>query len=124
MRTLTLKLHTLKAKSHHQAWPALVPKPFPLICRQAPCLLVMRTGREAGPSSLPAPLGQAVCTNLNCVSNDANSLVQKRLEAKGIEGRKSHTTLSPVLIPLQYVTSARHQIRQHLFFSLSLSAYR
>lgn len=66
-----------KKLSHRSAWPALLPKPFPLICRRAPCLLVMRTGREAGPSSLPAPLGQAACANLSCVSNDANSLAQK-----------------------------------------------
>lgn len=116
-------ISTHRAESHHQAWPALVPKPFPLICRQAPCLLVMRTGREAGPSSLPAPSGQAACTNLNCVSNDANSLAQNRLE--GRERRRKIAQCSPslslaIFLPIKCVTFA-HQQTVHLSFTNTLS---
>lgn len=108
-----------KAKSHRQTWPALVPKPFPLICRRAPCLLVMRTGRKAGPSSLPAPWGQAACTNLNCVSSDTNSVAQKKTRRKRNRGKKitSHSLslFLTVFIPPKCITSPHNQTRKHLF---------
>jgi len=101
--TETTRKSTQEAPSRHQTWPELVPKPFPLICRRAPCLLVMRTGRGAGPSFLPAPRGEAACTNLNCVSNDANCLARRRRRKKtrrkrnrggGRGGGINHTVLS------------------------------
>lgn len=112
--------HTHQAKSHHQAWPALLPKPFPLICRRASCLLVMRTGREAGPSSPPAPPGQAARTNLNCVSNDANSLAKKKTRRMRTSEKKI-TQRSPLRQhSLLFKVQHQHMNKQHLFFSLQV----
>lgn len=106
-------------------WPALAPKPFPLICRHASCLLVMRTGREAGPSSLAAPRRRAARANLNCVSNDASSAPMKKTSGQKNSGARLCLFHSlTVFSPLQRATSTyqciSHKENMSSFFFLFL----